>query len=342
MITPPFLKSGDLVAISSTARKITLSELQPSIDLFKSWGLSVILAPNLFESENQFAGSDKQRADDLQHFLDDEKVKAIICARGGYGTVRIIDILDFTRFRAAPKWIVGYSDVTVLHSHINKNFEIETLHSAMPVNYNASNKSTKESFDNLQRCLFGEIPHYSIKPHNLNRQGEARGRITGGNLSILYSLIGSNSDIDTTGKILFLEDIDEYLYHIDRMMQSLKRSGKLNNLSGLVIGHFTDMRDNEVPFGKSAEEIIREAVEEFDYPVAFGLPVGHEPVNMPIIEGREVLLQVQDNETNLKFLESQGLKEYGMLKAILKTSLWIIGGFISLYLIYSLILGRFS
>lgn len=342
MITPPFLKSGDLVAITSTARKITLQELQPSIDLFKSWGLYVMLAPNLFESDNQYAGTDEQRAADLQFLLDDENVKAIMCARGGYGTVRIIDRLDFTKFRLSPKWIVGYSDVTILHSHINKNYDIETLHAIMPVNFSSDNEFTNKSFDKLHRCLFGETPVYKANTHKLNRLGESRGQLTGGNLSIIYSLSGSISDNDTEGKVLFIEDIDEYLYHIDRMMQTLKRAGKLSNLAGLVVGHFTNMRDNEVPFGRNAEEIILETVKEYNYPVAFGFPTGHEPENMPFIEGREVILLVSESEVQLKFLEALNPKGFGKFRNMIKPALWVIGGFAVLYLLYSLLLGRFS
>ncbi|HLN52277.1 MAG TPA: LD-carboxypeptidase [Lentimicrobium sp.] len=342
MTTPPFLKAGDLIAITSTARKITREELQPSIDLFKSWGLYVMLASNLFEADNQFAGTDEQRTTDFQSLLDDENVKAIFCARGGYGTVRIIDKLDFTKFRSAPKWIIGYSDVTVLHSHISTNYNIETLHAIMPVNFSADSKEAKKSFESLYSTLFGELPAYKAGPNNFNRTGEARGQITGGNLSILYSLLGSNSDIETTGKILFLEDIDEYLYHIDRMMQSLKRAGKLSNLAGLAVGHFTNMRDNEIPFGKRPEEIITEAVREYNYPIAFGILAGHEPENMPLILGREVMLQVTNSESNLKFmepLESRGLRRF---KNIFKPALWVIGGFVILYLLYSFLLGRFT
>ncbi len=340
MITPPFLKPGDVIAITSTARKISREELEPSVELLKSWGLYVIFAPHLFESEYQFAGSDEQRRADFQQLLDDDNIKAIVCARGGYGTIRIIDKLDFTHFRSSPKWIIGYSDVTVLHSHINKILSIETLHAIMPVNFNDTDEAVRNSFDNLHNCLFGELPFYKFSSHKLNTTGEARGQITGGNLSIMYSLLGSESDIDTTGKILFFEDIDEYLYHIDRMMQSLKRAGKLANLAGLVIGHFTNMHDNEVPFGKDSYEIIKEAVKEFKYPVAFGFPVGHEPDNMPLIEGREVMLQVNNDEVTLKFLEPDNVKGFNRFKNIIKPVLWIIGGFMILYLLYSLFLGR--
>ncbi len=340
MITPPFLKPGDLIAITSTARKITEEELQPAIAHFKSWGLYVMFAPNLFERDNQYAGSDEQRTSDFQYLLDDDNVKAIVCARGGYGTIRIIDKLDFTKFRTSPKWIVGYSDVTILHSHINRNCNTETLHAIMPVNFSVSNEDTLKSFDQMRKCLFGELPVYKMHPNKLNRTGEAKGQLTGGNLSIIYSLSGSDSDVDTTGKVLFIEDIDEYLYHIDRIMQSLKRSGKLSNLAGLVVGHFTNMHDNEVPFGKSAFEIIKDAVKDFDFPVAFGLASGHEAENLPLIEGREVIMQVNNDEVILKFLEPEMHKGFSRFKNILKPSAWIIGGFILLYLLYSLFLGR--
>ena len=214
MIQPSYLQKNDTVAIVSTARKISLEQIQPAIDLLKNWGLKVVVGKTIGFEENQFAGNDQQRTQDFQHLLNNPQIKAIWCARGGYGTVRIIDALDFTKFKKAPKWIIGYSDITVLHSHVH-NLGIETLHATMPLNVS---KSTEESLFSLKKSLFGECLIYEINSSKKNKTGVASGELLGGNLSILYSLLGSESSINTDGKILFIEDLDEYLYHIDRIM----------------------------------------------------------------------------------------------------------------------------
>ena len=296
MIPPPFLKSGDTVAVVSTARKVNKAELKPCIDILKSWGLDVQFGKNLFKSQNQFSGSDEERAADFQRVLNSKTCQAILFARGGYGTVRIIDQVDFKRFIKNPKWIIGFSDATVIHSHVHKQCGIETIHAPMCLNIPKLNASSR---DVLKATLFGERLSYSSSKQQaalekLNRKGKACGILVGGNLSLIYSLTGSVSDLDTTGKILFLEDLDEYLYHIDRMMMNLKRSGKLQNLAGLVVGGMTEMKDNEIPFGKTAEEIIADAVAEYSYPVFFGFPAGHVPNNYPLIFGREATLTVTE------------------------------------------------
>ena len=295
MQPPSSLKKGDKIAIVASARKVSREELQPAIELFKSWGLEVILSKNLFNQENQYAGSDNERAEDLQTMFDDISVKAVICARGGYGILRIIDKIDFTKFKQHPKWMIGFSDVTVLHSHIH-TLGIETLHAKMLLNINKDVEST----ETLRKALFGETLNYEIASHPLNRKGNAEAQLTGGNLSLLYALAGSVSDIDTKGKILFIEDLDEYLYHIDRMMLNLKRSGKLNHLAGLIVGGMNDMKDNAIPFGKNAEEIILDAVKEYNYPVCFNFPAGHIDRNCALILGRKVKLTVNENGSSLK------------------------------------------
>lgn len=289
LIQPAYLKKGDKIAIVASARKITLEELQPAIAIFKSWGLEVILSSNLFNSDNQYSGTDAERASDLQTALNDDSIKAIISARGGYGTIRIIDKLDFSNFKKNPKWVIGYSDITVLHSHIH-NLGIQTIHGTMPINFTKN----IEAVDTLQKTLFGENLKYEVEAHSLNRKGEAGGELVGGNLSLLYALSGSVSDINTNGKILFIEDLDEYLYHIDRMMLNLKRSGKLEGLSGLVVGGMSDMRDNQIPFGKTAEEIIVDAVKEYNFPVCFNFPAGHLDRNLALVFGRTVKLEVSE------------------------------------------------
>jgi muramoyltetrapeptide carboxypeptidase len=287
MITPPYLKKGDKIGIAATARKVSMDELEPAITAFKNWGLEVVLGKNLFQSQDQFAGTDQERAEDLQIMLDDPSINAIIGARGGYGTLRIIDQLDFDLFRKDPKWIIGFSDLTVLHSHIH-NLNIETLHAKMLINFTKDGTSSQT----LKMALFGELKQHEIPTHTLNRKGTAQGQLIGGNLSLLYALTGSVSDLDTRGKILFIEDLDEYLYHIDRMMMNLKRSGKLNALAGLVVGGMSDMKDNKIPFGKNAEEIILDAVREFDYPVCFQFPAGHVDTNLALYLGRTTQLEV--------------------------------------------------
>jgi muramoyltetrapeptide carboxypeptidase len=291
MKTPPYLKAGDTIAITATARKVSLEELQPAITLFERWGLNVQLAHGIFETDSQFAGNDHIRAQAMQLLLDDQNVNAIICARGGYGTVRIIDQLDFKKFTHYPKWIIGFSDVTVLHSHIFMHSAIPTIHAAMPITMQAHNADA-ESNESLYNVLFGQNVQYTFTSHPLNRIGTAKGKLIGGNLSVLSSLLGSTSDIDTDGCILFLEDLDEYLYHIDRMMVNMKRNGKLNKLAGLIIGGMSDMRDNTILFGKTALEIIAEHVAEYNYPIAFDFPAGHEQKNLAIKLGDECLLTV--------------------------------------------------
>lgn len=308
MTTPDFLKKNDKVAIVATARKVSPAEIQPSVDLFRSWGLEVVYDERLFAADNQFAGPDDLRAACLQQYLDNPDIKAIICARGGYGTVRIIDRLDFSAFARNPKWIVGYSDVTVLHSHINKCLSISTLHATMPLNIPAdATEKPYPATESLKAALFGNLHGYNaLRLHTpssqLNRPGRCRGQLAGGNLSILYSLCGSATDIDTAGKILFIEDLDEYLYHIDRMMQNLKRTGKLHKINGLIVGAMSDMHDNAIPYGKNAQEIVLEAVADYDLPVSFCQNFGHVGTeNLALPLGAETEMAVNEGEASLKF-----------------------------------------
>jgi len=296
MIIPKTLKKGDKISIISTARKIDIEEINPSIKILKSWGLEVVFGDNLFKENNQFSGTINQRTEDLQNAINDNSISAILCARGGYGTVQIIDTIDFSNLKMNPKWVIGYSDITVLHSHLY-NLGIATLHATMPINFD---KNTEESLNSLKNILFNWQNMIQCKAHKLNKKGSVLTEIIGGNLSILYSLLGSNSDVDTNRKILFIEDLDEYLYHIDRMMMSLKRNGKLKNLSALIVGEMSDMNDNEIPFGKSANEIILEHVSEFDYPVCFNFPAGHIDDNRAIIFGKQSELVISEKTISLK------------------------------------------
>ena len=296
MIIPKKIKVGDKIGIISTARKINLEELTPAIKMLESWGLQVVLGLNLFEVDNQFSGTVKQRTADLQAMIDDESIAAILCARGGYGTVQLIDNIDFSNLKKTPKWIVGYSDVTVLHSHLNK-LGIASLHATMPINFKTN---AKESLASLKNGLFGNENNILCGPHTFNKFGKVEAEVVGGNLSILYSLLGSNSDVDTDGKILFIEDLDEYMYHVDRMMMNLKRNGKLKNLKALIIGGMSDMNDNTIPFGKTAEEIILEYIKEFDFPVCFNFPAGHLDDNRTLVFGKECTLEINENGVILK------------------------------------------
>lgn len=290
---PLSLQKGDQIGLISTARKISKKELEYAKSLFSNWELKVVFGNHLFRKFNQFAGTDAQRTADLQSMIDNPEIKAIICARGGYGTVRILDRINFTSLQKNPKWIGGYSDVTALHSSLH-NIGIASLHCSMPINFSNNSEASLES---LKKALFGQKLFYQFPKHPLNRNGKTEGKVVGGNLSILYSLIGSESDINTEGKILFLEDLDEYLYHIDRMMMNLKRNGKLSKLAGLVVGSMSEMNDNAIPFGKTAVEIIAEAVAQYDYPVAFNFPAGHLDNNNTIVLGECAKLVVEKTST---------------------------------------------
>lgn len=294
LIQPPHLKKGDKIAIIASARKIALEELGAAISVFKSWGLDVVLGDNLFKQNNQFSGTDAERAADLQTALDDKSIKAVISARGGYGTMRIIDKIDFSGFIEQPKWVIGYSDITVLHSHIH-TLGIQTLHATMPINFSKN----EEAVETLMKTLFAKEFAYEFESSVFNKKGVAEAEVVGGNLSLLYALSGSISDVDTKGKILFMEDLDEYLYHIDRMLLNLQRAGKLRHLAGLLVGGMTDMKDNAIPFGKTAEEIIIDAVKEYDFPVCFNFPAGHVDRNLALVLGKRMKLVVDESGSSL-------------------------------------------
>jgi len=297
MNVPEFVQKGDKIAIVSTARKISSSEIVEAIDILKKWELVPVLGDTIGLEDHQFAGTEEQRTLDFQNMLDDSEIKAIWCARGGYGTVRIIDMLNFYNFKKHSKWIIGYSDITVLHAHIH-NFNISSIHAAMPVDIH---KGTEETRQSLKNVLFGKKMKYVIPSSIDNRIGTARGQLIGGNLSILYSLCGSSSSIDTHGKILCIEDLDEYLYHIDRMLQNLKRNGYFKGLSGLLVGGMTQMHDNNIPFGKNAKEIILDTVKEYDFPIAFDFPMGHIEDNRALILGAEASLEINKDTVTLSY-----------------------------------------
>lgn len=295
MTQPKSLQPNDKIAIISTARSIDIEKLNYAISVFNSWGLEVLESPNLRAVHHQFCGTDQQRTDDLQWALDNNEIKAIICFRGGYGTVRILDNIDYSNFIQNPKWIAGYSDVTALHNKISQ-FGIPSLHSTMPVNFKENSEAALAS---LKNALFGIEYSFECDYNTNNKLGTAKGKLIGGNLSMLYSLSGTKFDIDTEGKILFIEDLDEYLYHIDRIMWNLKLSGKLEILAGLIVGGMTDIHDNDTPFGSNVIEIILEAVKDYNFPVCFDFPAGHIDDNRTLILGKEHTLDVNKNGTQL-------------------------------------------
>jgi muramoyltetrapeptide carboxypeptidase len=288
----PYLKKGDKIAICCPAKKLP-NPMDDAVSLLQSWGLEVVLGETVNASYHQFAGDDELRAKDLQRFIDDDSIKAIIAARGGYGTVRIIDHVDFSRFATHPKWLVGFSDITVLHAHLFANYKAQTIHGQMPVNIP---DASAHSLETLRRALFGEAISYSFTSHGLNRSGKATGTLIGGNLSLLVAVLGSVSDYNYDGKILFIEDVGEYLYSVDRIVRALDRAGKLKNLAGLVVGGFTETKDNDIPFGQTIPEIIMEVVKNYNYPVCFDFPAGHIPDNQSLVLGKIFNLSVNDNQ----------------------------------------------
>jgi len=294
MIIPPHLKKGDIIGIAATARKISQEEINDAIVALKAAGYETLLAKNIFAVADQFAGTDQMRADGVNELLQNESVKAIWCARGGYGSVRLIDKIDWAAFLKNPKWLCGFSDVTALHNHLQQELGIASIHSEMMLGFNKNKAAAHES---LLNALAGLANTYVFKGNSLNVKGKAIGEIVGGNLSVIYSMLGSKSQLNTAGKILFLEDLDEYLYHIDRMMMALKRAGMLANLKALVVGGMSDMRDNAIPFGKTAEEIILNVAAEYDFPICFDFPAGHLPDNRALVFGATAEIEIDEKVT---------------------------------------------
>jgi muramoyltetrapeptide carboxypeptidase len=286
-VTPAYLKKGDTIAITCPAGFITSEEIVPAINKLTEWGFTVKVGTTVGKRDFTFGGTDEERRNDFQQMLDDKKVKAILCARGGYGTVRIIDGLDFKQLEQHPKWIIGFSDITVLHSHLNHNYGIASIHAKMcnsfPADWNLAEEVQKQSIESIFKCLTGEKMKYDFVPNAKNKTGIGMGSLVGGNLKTLESLAGSNSDLVTKNKILFVEDTGEYLYSIDRMFWNLKRTGKLTSLAGLIVGGFKIKPDDAgEEFGKSLEEIVLEKVKEYRYPVCFDFPVGHQKNNVAL------------------------------------------------------------
>ena len=297
LISPPFLKKGDKVAIIALASKLNLEDIKSAINLMQeNWGVEVVIGESVSASYFNFAGTDEVRLRDFQQQLDNLEIKAVFSARGGYGSSRIIDAVDFTKFKNNPKWIIGFSDITAVHGQLQA-LGFQSLHAPMP-------KTFMRDYDSVQKLkafLFGEKINYTIPSNPINKKGKGAGQIVGGNLCILTHLIGSKSEVSTDGKILFIEDISEYLYNIDRMMIQLKRAGKLKNLAGLIVGDFSDIKENEEPFGKTFYEIIAEHTAEYNYPICYDFLVGHEAINWTIPCGRFASMSVNNEEVRLGF-----------------------------------------
>jgi muramoyltetrapeptide carboxypeptidase len=306
MKIPPYLEKGDTIGIVAPAGFMPIEKMQSCIETLDAWGYTVTLgATTHSQSTNYFSGTDEERLADLQQMMDDKKVKAILCARGGYGISRIIDRIDFKKFRKHPKWIIGFSDITVLHAHLYRTQKIASLHAPMAAAFN-EDEGNNPYLLSIKKALEGEPATYEATPHHFNREGAIEGQLVGGNLCLLAHLVGSASDIKTKNKILFLEDIGEQLYNIDRMMLQMKRAGKLDKLAGLIIGGFTESKDTERPFGKTVDEIIFEQVKEYDYPVCFGFPVSHEKENYALKIGVDYHLEVSAEKTVLREVRTEG------------------------------------
>ncbi|CAM1351039.1 muramoyltetrapeptide carboxypeptidase [Tenacibaculum insulae] len=296
LITPPYLQKGDTIAMVAPAgilknRKHVIDKAKK---LAESWGLKVVYGKHMFSQNNHFAGTDEERCEDFQKAIDNPNIKAIWSARGGYGSVRILDKLDFSNFKKNPKWVIGYSDITAFHNHIH-NLGVETIHGMMGTSMQDNPQDIPETIKTLRKALFGENLSYEIAPSKLNRVGEFSGELVGGNIAILASMLGSESQISTVGKILFIEEIGEYKYSIDRMLQSLKRAGYFTKIKGVIVGDMTKIKKNSTPWGSSIEQLILDIIPK-DVPVLFNFPAGHEPDNRALIMGREVEVNSKENQ----------------------------------------------
>ena len=302
LIQPPYLKAGDTVAIvaPSGILKNREGEIQQAINLLDSWGLHAVVGKHVFNKADHFAGTDDERCEDLQNAMDNPTISAIWCARGGYGTVRILDKLDYTNFKKHPKWVIGYSDITALHNQLH-NEGFESLHALMCVNLTKDLSEIQDTVDSFKEALFGMPRDYSLKPSKYNKVGYTSGQLVGGNLTMLHTMLGSETSIDTSGKILFFEEIGEYKYHIDRMLQSLKRAGYFENCKGVVVGNMSKLRKNTTLWGTSVEQLVLDAFSEFDFPIAFNMPAGHEKDNRALVLGRKVSLNVGKDKTLVIF-----------------------------------------
>ncbi|AXT21301.1 LD-carboxypeptidase [Flavobacteriaceae bacterium AU392] len=304
LIQPPYLKIGDTVAIvaPSGILKNRIEEIKRATDLLEGWGLHVIIGKHVFKQANHFAGTDEERCEDFQNALDNPKVSAILCARGGYGAVRILDKLNYSKFKIDPKWVIGYSDITALHNQIH-NEGFQSLHALMGVSLTKNLEEIKETVASFKTAIFGKQLSYTLEGSKYNKTGSVTAPLVGGNLTMLHTMLGSKTSIDTSGKILFIEEIGEYKYHIDRMLQSLKRAGYFDNCKGVIIGDMTKLRKNTTLWGTSIEQLILDVLSEYNFPIAFNMPAGHEKDNRALILGRIVKLDVNNERSTVVFEE---------------------------------------
>ncbi len=297
-IQPPHLKKGDKIAIVCPAKKLP-KPIDCAIQILQSWGLEVIVGETVTADYHQFAGSDALRTSDLQKYLNDPEIKAVIAGRGGYGTLRIIDELDFEAFKEEPKWLIGFSDITILLSHAFAKLNTQSIHAQMPYTFE---ESTPEALASLKGILFGEKVNYQYNSNFINKPGKTEGILIGGNLTLLIAVEGSVSEMDFTDKILFIEDVGEHEYSIDRMMRILKRKGKLSKLKGLIVGAFNELGEEKIPFGQTPEELILELVKDYDYPVCFNFPTGHIDDNRAMVVGAKVSLTINEHEVEFNYI----------------------------------------
>ncbi len=301
---PPYLKAGDTVAIVAPSGILNnrAEEVDRAVSLLKSWGLNAVVGKHVFSQADHFAGTDAERCEDFQNAMDDPKISAIWCARGGYGTVRILDKLDYSSFKKRPKWIIGYSDITALHNQAH-NQGFQTIHALMCVSLTKDLDDIKETVSTFKSTIFGNPVDYTLDGSEYNRVGSATGALIGGNLTILHTMLGSKTSIDTSGKILFIEEIGEYKYHIDRMLQSLKRAGYFDNCAGVIVGDMSRLRKNTTLWGTSVEQLILDALAEYEFPIAFNMPAGHEKDNRAMIFGKSIDLNVGKEKSTLQYSE---------------------------------------
>ncbi len=299
-VNPGYLKPGDEVAIVSPSFYIDEDKIAFAESILKQWGLRVRIGENALHREGPFAGSDKDRLNDLQEMTDDSGIKAVLCSRGGYGMSRIIGSVDFSALKINPKWYVGFSDITVLHMWLSEVCGIASIHGEMPLNYN-THAGSEYVIRTLQQALFGEYKPIIWEGTIIN-SGNAGGELTGGNLSLLYSLIGTPAEPDTKGKILFIEEIGEYYYHLDRMLTSLKLAGKLDSLSAILVGGMNDIKETKMPWIKGIEETISEVVREYNYPLFFNFPAGHIDDNRAFYIGRQAKIEIKGRNAILTYI----------------------------------------
>ena len=301
LIQPESLKSGDTISILAPSGVLNNfdNKITKAINIFKSWGLNVVLGNHIYDKNGHFAGTDKNREKDFQKALDNKNIKAIWCARGGYGAVRIIDKLNFDNYLKNPKWIIGFSDITVIHNKLNF-LNSESIHAMMITGFEDIGQNN-DSLSKLKNVLFGDSLSYSIASNKNNKAGKSEGIIVGGNLTLIQSTIGSKTELKMKDKILFIEEIGEYAYHIDRMLYSLKRAGYFENCKGLIVGQISDVKKNTTDFGRSINELILDVLDEYNFPILFDFPAGHEKTNFPIILGRKVILDVSKPDSKVIF-----------------------------------------